>query len=68
MSDKLNNLEFEVEDLVTGLSIFASSSKKQPYQKPLVIEIDLSGNSRGKLPYAVESTDFGTTNIYFGPS
>ena len=47
MSDKLNNLEFEVEDLVTGLSIFASSSKKQPYQKPLVIEIDLSGNSRG---------------------
>ena len=58
----MNNLEFEVDDLITGLSThtsgsdasLATNSKKQPYQKPLVVEIDLSGNSQGKVLLSAE--------------
>ena len=63
MSSKLNDLEFEVEDLVTGLSAHSGGndaalsmkSKKHPYQKPFVIDIDLSENSQGK---AIDTREF----------
>ncbi len=52
MSNGSNELDFEVEDLVTGKSA-ATSPKKRPYQKPLLVEINLSGNSQGKSPVIV---------------
>ncbi len=64
MSNGSSEFDFEVEELVTGKSA-ATSPKKRPYQKPLLVEIDLPGNSQGKI---LNSAEFAIEVGTVGPS